>query len=190
MIDTPAIDRAAVLFPNLPSGSAPASAPVAPAAVAPAPAPQAAAPVAAEETAEARLERLFGFHEKPAAPAPQAPAAPTETEIANAPTFDAAHPDTSVVEPVIRELGITHQQATRLEALHAQMTEAASERQSATWAAEAQRLPPDVLADARAAVNQFGGAELKAVLNKTGLGNNSAVITAFARALRSNPYRR
>lgn len=168
-----------ILFPDLPSDTAPA--PAAPNVTHPTAAAVQAAPVS-EETADARLERLFG-PDKPAAEAPSQPAA--------VPDFiDQAHPDAAAATPIVQELGLGRDQVAKLEALHTQMTAAAVERQSATWATEAQRLPPADIQDAQAAVAQFGSPELRAVLNSTGLGNHPAVIRAFAKALRSNPYRR
>jgi hypothetical protein len=181
------MDQAALdaLYPS----ATPAAPPTAtPAPVAPKPQAAAAAPAEVEETAEQRIERVFASPEKKAADAAAAAAKPAEGDAAPA-SFDAAHPDTGLAEPVAREIGLTHGQATKLHALHQQMSAAAIARQSDTWASEAAKLPPADIADAQRAVKQFGTPQLKELLNRTGLGNNAEVIKAFARALRSNPYR-
>ena len=185
-MDQPQPTAAEILFPNLPSASKPAPAPVVPLAPQPQPTTAPAQATPPEETAEQRLERLFpqptaNGQEKPAAAATEPPALPD--------FIDQAHPDAAAATPIVQELGLNRDQTGKLEALHQQMTAAAIDRQSATWASEAARLPPPDIRDAQSAVARFGSPELKAVLNQTGLGNNPAVIRAFAKALRSNPYR-
>ena len=185
-MDQPQLTAAEILFPDLPSEAAskPAAAPVA----RPQPTAAPAAPAqaqATEETAEQRLERLFpqpaaNGQEKPAAAATEPPALPD--------FIDHTHADAPLVTPIVQELGLGREQTAKLEILHQQMTAAAIDRQSDAWATEAARLPPQDIRDAQSAVARFGSPELKDVLNKTGIGNHPAVIRAFAKALRSNPY--
>ncbi len=134
---------------------------------------------------EQRLERLFASPEQKAAEAAAEAAKP-----AALPDFiDAQHPDAAAATPIVQELGLDRAKTAKLVALHETMTTAAVERQSNAWAAEAANLPQADVRDAQRAVALFGNGELKAVLNKTGLGNHPAVIRAFASALRSNPFR-
>ena len=176
----------AALYPSAtpaaptPSATAP-TAPVTPQPAATAPAD--AKP--AEESLEQRLERLFASPEQKAADAAAEAAKP-----AAMPDFiDQAHPDAAAATPIVQELGLGREQTAKLVALHEQMSAAAIDRQSNAWAAEAANLPQADVSDAQTAMRQFASPELKAILNKTGLGNNPHLIAAFARALRSNPFR-
>ena len=177
----------AALYPSASPAAPPpsATAPTAPVT----PQPAATAPTEAkpaEESMEQRLERLFASPEQKAADAAAEAAKP-----AAMPDFiDQAHPDAAAATPIVQELGLGREQTAKLVALHEQMSAAAIDRQSNTWAAEAAKLPPADVSDAQRAVALFGSGELKAVLNRTGLGNHPAVIKAFASALRSNPFRR
>ena len=154
------------------------------------------APARSELSLEQRLEKLYSKSQpavadgaKPTADAQAKPAADAQAKPADAqalPDFiDQNHPDAAAATPIVKELGLGREQVGKLEALHRTITEATITRQSAAWAAEAQRLPPADLHDARAAFARFGNPELTAVLNKSGLGNHPALIRAFAAALRS-----
>ena len=132
------------------------------------------------------MERMF------AAEAPKPAEAPKAADAAPPPMpdfIDQAHPDAAAATPIVQELKLDRAQTTKLVALHEQMSAAAIERQSDAWAAEAAKLPQADVRDAQAAMKMFAGPELKALLNKTGLGNHPALIKAFATALRSNPFR-
>ena len=114
----------------------------------------------------------------------EANAAPTLPDF-----IDASHPDAAAATPIVQELGLDRDKTAKLVLLHETMSKAAIERQSTAWRTEAERLPPADLSDARDAIRAFGSPELSAVLNQTGLGNHPALVRAFAKALRSNPYR-
>jgi hypothetical protein len=185
------LTAAEILFPGLPAEherptvAQPAAAQPQPAATA-----QAAAQAPAENDAQ-RIERLFGDPSKPAPAAAEAKPVAAEGQPAALPDWiDTSHPEAGAVTPVIQELGLNRDQTAKL--LELRQTLAAQEiaRNESTWSAEAMKLPPDVLKDAKQAVDQFGDAELNKLLNDTGMGSHPAVIRAFARALRSNPYRR
>jgi hypothetical protein len=182
------LTAAQILFPVEAAAEAKAAAaPVARPAAAPVAQPAQPAAAPAEESLDARIERLFGDPNKVADPAE---AAKPAADPAALPDFiDTNNPDSSLAIPVVQELGLGREQVARLETLHNQMTAAAIERQTATWAAEAAKLDQSVIRDAQTAVSQFGTPELKAVLNRSGLGNHPAIIAAFARAYRSNPFR-
>jgi len=199
------LTAAEILFPSQPTAppagqtavsgatSFPKPAP-APAPAAPAPAQQ-AAPAAPAETAEERINRLF-YGDKANAEAKPADGAQAEAKPAEAgalPDFlDAAHPDAGAVTPIVQELGLGREQVARLETLHQQMTEAAIDRQAATWAAESAaafaKAPQDIT-DAQAAIKAFGTPELRAVLNKTGLGNHPELVKFACNVWRANPYK-
>lgn len=91
-----------------------------------------------------------------------------------------------------RELNLTQQQAQKLVDMHArqwmdheqQLREVQEE-----WANKTRSHPEfggqrfeSSLADAMKFVDAFGGSELKAVLNETGVGNHPVLFAAFARA--------
>ncbi|WP_428539225.1 hypothetical protein [Rhodopila sp.] len=200
----PQMTAAATLFPDLPINTDAARAiPAAkPAPAAPAPVAQ-PAPVAKvdEQTLDAKadaMDRAFGLGKY--APGPdgktaadreaEAAAGAKAAEASPADWIDHSHPDAAAVAPVIADLKLNQDQTAKLETLHQQMNAAAIDRQSAAWAAEAQTMfakDRTMLADAQSAIRTYGSAELKAVLNSTGLGNNATVIRAFANAWRSNP---
>ncbi len=155
-------------------------------------------PSATAPTAPVTLDALYPSA-TPAATAPTE-ARPAEPEAADAAAeaakpavtidfIDQAHPDAAAATPIVQELKLDRGQTAKLVQLHEQMTTAAVERQSNAWAAEAANLPQADVRDAQTAMRQFASPELKAILNKTGLGNNPHLIAAFARALRSNPFR-
>ena len=199
----PQMTAAATLFPDLPinndaARAIPAAKPT-PAALAPVAQP---APVAkVEETLDAandRMDRAFGLGRyTPDAEGrtqadrdAEAAAGAKAAEAQSADWFDMSHPDAATVAPVIADLKLNQDQTAKLETLHQQMTAAAIDRQAEAWAAEAQTMfakDRTMLADAQSAIRTYGSAELKAVLNSTGLGSSPTVIRAFANAWRSNP---
>lgn len=184
---------------SAPAAPAPTGLPsLAPAPAAPKPAPVAqAAPVAAAQPAEAKpidlAASLYPDLAKAEADAKAAEAKPADAATADArpamEVIDQAHWAAPLAAPIIEEMGLTVAQATKLEGLHQKMSEAAIDRQSAAWAAEAAALHPSVIRDAVQAVQLYGSPELSAILTSSGLGNHPRVIEAFARAMRNSNRR-
>lgn len=182
---------ASSFFPDLPTGT-----PAAAAAAQPVAQQTPAAPVA-QPTAQASTKSAAAalFPDLPTGTPEAKPAADADAKpvVEGAPPewLDVAHVDGQATLEVVRDLGIEldRAQATKLVDLHTRLTSAALDRQTQAWEAESANLHPSIISDARAAVAQFGGDKLKAVLNSSGLGSNRQVIEAFAKALRSNPYR-
>lgn len=197
---------AANLFPDLPlDAHAARTTAVAVQAAKPSPAAPVAAvqPVAkAEETLDVAMDRMdkaFGLGKYTPGPDGktvadrEAEAAAGDAKAADAKAvewIDMSHPDAVAVAPVIADLKLSQEQTAKLETLHQRMNEAAAQRQAAVWVEESERVfaqDRTMLADAKLAIRTYGSAELKAVLNSSGLGNNATVIRAFANAWRSNP---
>jgi len=130
------------------------------------------------------------------APAPEVPQAPdvyaiTRPEMPEGVTWDEAFEKAAI--PVAQKLGLTptqlqgladfyarHQSATGLGAMRQRNLDetAASDALKAEWGAHYDTK----LAQASRAARYFGGEQLIAVLNETGLGNHPDLVRAFARA--------
>ena len=197
---------ATTLFPDLPintdaARSTPAAKPT-PVAVA----QPTVAPVAkVEETRDAAMDRMdkaFGLGKytpdadgRTAADRDAEAAAGAKAAEAQAVDWiDPSNPDAALASPVLTGMGLSKEQGAKLEALHQQMAAAAIDRQSTAWAAESEQVFANhngrqELRDAQTAIAKFGSPELRAVLNKTGLGNHQALVRFAAAALRSNPFR-
>lgn len=186
--------------------------PVATDPVAPAPAPNAAAPAPAADAgpnsilSDARAPADPAASSKPPeaqADAPAAPAIPETYEFTAPEGFDVKPEDVEAYRGVAKEAGLTQDQFNQLAAFHiARAGEIAAapgkayEAMQADWRAQVfadpafagedgKSLNPEAQRLATTAIDRFGGDDLRAAFNQTGVGNHPAFVKAFVEMGRS-----
>ena len=105
-------------------------------------------------------------------------------KLSNGAPVDAA--EMANYKKMAKEMNLKAEDAQRILDFETQRLQAAQEQAAAAWKSETQQKYgdklPTVLATAARAVQQFGGNELRDLLDQTGLGNHPVLIEAFNKA--------